>query len=397
MAAKQPSIETLVLHADGHDKPLKSHANPIFQTSSFVFDSPEHGRQLFAGEEKGHIYSRIGNPTIETFEKMMTVLEQGSGAVAFSSGMAAIMGCTLPHLRAGDHLIIGDTLYGPSTTMLTGRYEKFGIETAVVDTSEIENVKAAFKPNTKLVFLETPANPTGKLSDVEAISEIAHGHHALVAVDATFSSPYNFQPLLHGADLVAHSLTKYINGHGDVVGGVVTCKTPEIATAVRNWRKDTGSILGPFDAWLVIRGLRTLPVRMERHNKNAKAVAEFLRSRPEVSKVMYPGFEDFPHHDVAVKQMREGCYGSTFSFCMKGGYDAAKKLLENLHLCTVAVSLGNTDTLIEHPASMTHASVPEELMKKQGLTKDLIRISVGLENVDEIIDDLKHGLEIVGC
>ncbi|KAK2964490.1 methionine gamma-lyase [Blattamonas nauphoetae] len=389
----QQSFESRCLHADGHDKPLQSHSQPIFQTSSFVFESPEEGRQLFAGEKKGHIYSRIGNPTVEAFEKLMTSLENGFGAIAFSSGMAAAMGCSFPFLQAGDHAIVGDTLYGPTTTLFTNRLTKYGIEVTLCDTGNLQEVEKSFKPNTKLVYLETPANPTCKITDVAEVSKMAHARNAIVSVDSTFASPYNQQTLDLGADMVMHSLTKYINGHGDVVGGIVVCKSEEHAKICRNYRKDCGSNLGPFDAWLVIRGIRTLAVRMERHNQNALKVAEFLRSHPKISKVMYPGFPECAGHEVAVKQMRKGGYGSTFSFLMKDGFEAGKKLLENVHLATVAVSLGNTDTLIEHPASMTHASVPLEIMKQQGLTPDLIRISVGLEDVDELIADLSQAIE----
>ncbi|KAA6386930.1 MAG: Methionine gamma-lyase [Streblomastix strix] len=391
------SFETLVLHADGHNKPLKSHAQPIFQTSAFVFDTPDHGRQLFAGETAGHIYSRIGNPTVEAFEKLMCAMEQGSAAVAFSTGMAAILGSCLTILKSGDHAVIGDTMYGPSATLFTKRLSQLGITHTVVDSANAENVRKALKRNTKLIFVETPANPTCKITDIAAVSEIGHSIDAIVMVDSTFASPYNQQPLVLGADISLHSLTKYINGHGDVVGGCIVCQSPELANRIRGWRKDTGANLGPFDAWLVIRGIRTLPIRMARHNSNAQMVASFLRNHPAIEKVLYPGFADFENHHVMAKQMRPGVgdgYGATFSFLMKGGFEAAKTLLENLHLHTLAVSLGNTDSLIEHPSSMTHAGLSVEQLKQQGLTPSLVRISVGLEDPNELIADLRRGLSI---
>lgn len=387
------NFETRALHADGHNKPLHSHNQPIFQTSTFLFDSPEHGARLFAGKEKGHIYTRIGNPTVEAFESVIACLEEGFGAIAFGSGMAAVHAATLSFLQGGDHIVVGDTLYGPSTHLLVDVYAKWGIASTVVDPANLAAVQEALTqhPNTKLVYLESPANPTNKLSDIRAIAEMSHRAGAITVVDNTFMTPVFQQPLKLGADVVLHSLTKYLNGHGDVVGGVVVCKTAEHAQRVRNFRKDTGGILAPFDSWLVLRGLRTLKVRMEQLNKNGLVVAQFLHSHPKISKVMHPGLPDFPGHELALRQMKG--FGSTFSFLMKDGYEAAKGLLERVHICSVGVSLGGVDTLIEHPASMTHASVPEALMAKQGLTRNLVRISVGLEDPADIIADLKQALD----
>ncbi|KAJ4459013.1 methionine gamma-lyase [Paratrimastix pyriformis] len=411
------SFETRCLHADGHEKPMNSHVWPIFQTSTFMFDSPDHGADLFAGRAEGHIYSRIGNPTVQAFERLMANLDEGVGSVGFSSGMAAVTGCLMPFLRAGDSVVLGDTMYGPSISLAQKYLTRWGITVLIVDSGNLSEIDRVLhtSPPPKLLYLESPANPTNKITDIAAVSAKAHEVGALVAVDATFATPFFQRPLALGADLSLHSLTKvscssqhsppphlahphspttslqYIAGHGDVIGGVVTCAKEEHVNTVRTWRKDTGGILSPLDAFLVMRGIRTLPVRMEQLNKNAIAVARFLRSHPAVEQVLHPVFDDFPNHQVAVRQMSG--FGSTFSFTMKAGYDAAKALLENVHLAVVAVSLGGVDTLIEHPASMTHCGVPLDLMRQQGLTPSLIRISVGLENPDEIIADLAQAIE----
>lgn len=388
---KEQSFATRALHCEGHEKPLKSHAFPIFQTSTFYFDSPDEGAALFGGQAQGHMYSRLGNPTVECFEKILANLEEGNMCIAFASGMAAVTGATLPFLKAGDHVILGDTLYGPSIHLMNDVYTRWGIQTTVVNTGDVEAVRAALKKNTRIIYLETPANPTNKISDIAAISRMGHEFcGALTVVDNTFTTPYFQRPLTLGADICMHSLTKYLNGHGDVVAGAVIAKTRELGVVIASFRKDTGGIMSPLDAFLVTRGIRTLACRMETLNRNGMAVAKFLRSRSEVELVMHPMFEDFPNHDVAEKQMTG--YGSTFSFNMHS-FEAAKKLLERVHLCTVAVSLGGVDTLIEHPASMTHRGVPVELMRQQGLTPSLVRISIGLEDPKDIIADLAHALE----
>eukprot|EP01105_Mastigella_eilhardi_P007420 TRINITY_DN18872_c0_g1_i1.p1 TRINITY_DN18872_c0_g1~~TRINITY_DN18872_c0_g1_i1.p1 ORF type:complete len:400 (-),score=120.90 TRINITY_DN18872_c0_g1_i1:51-1250(-) len=388
---KDVGPQTRCLHADVDSHVLHAHTFPIFQTSTFVFDNADQGAQLFAGQQQGYMYSRIGNPTVKQLEKLIAILEEGEHGIAFGSGMAAVSGAILAFVKSGDHIVCGDTLYGPSTHVIVNILSKYGVASTVVDSADVSAVEAAVKPNTKLMYFETPANPTIKITDIAAVCAVARKHNILVAVDSTFASPIFQRPLSLGADIVLHSLTKYINGHGDVVGGVVITKTKENGKLVQKYRQDTGGILGPFDAFLVLRGMRTLALRMERHNTNAIAVAEFLNKHPKVSNVMHPCLPDFPGHEVAVRQMSG--YGGTFSFCLKDGFEAAKKLIEGCKLCSLAVSLGTCDTLIEHPASMTHASVPEELMKKQGLTRDLVRIAVGLEDVKDIIADLTQALD----
>ena len=370
--------------------PMNAHTFPVFLTSTFYFDSTQQGADLFMGKSEGHIYSRLGNPTVELYEKIVKDLEGGVGTCAFGSGMGAISSSIFPFLKCGDHLIAGDTLYGCTVSLLELWARNLGIQVTFVDTSSEEEVKKAWKENTKMVYLETPANPTCKISDVVAISKLCKEKKAKLVVDGTFTTPFFLKSLELGADIAVHSITKYMNGHGDVVGGVATCKNKEDFELMNLFRKDFGSLMAPMDAFLCIRGIKTLPIRMKLHMENGIKVAKFLQSHPKIKKVNHPWLETFPGHEIAKKQMK-GC-GSTFSFEMES-FEAAKKLMEHLKICTLAVSLGTLDTLIEHPASMTHANVSEELMKKQGLTRELVRISVGLENVDDIIADLKQSLE----
>eukprot|EP00823_Brevimastigomonas_motovehiculus_P007133 TRINITY_DN614_c0_g1_i1.p1 TRINITY_DN614_c0_g1~~TRINITY_DN614_c0_g1_i1.p1 ORF type:complete len:419 (-),score=115.07 TRINITY_DN614_c0_g1_i1:388-1644(-) len=383
-------FSTRALHAEGHEKPYNSHNMPICQTSTFYFDSVEQGSDAFAGKNTSMIYTRLGNPTVQAFERVLASLENGKHSVAFGSGMAAVSAAFLAFCQKGDHVIIGDTLYGPSTHVVENILTKYGITHSIVNTADVNAVANAFKSNTKVLYLETPANPTCKITDIAVMRKIAP-ENVVIIVDATFASPYNMRPLDLGADVSLHSLTKYINGHGDVVGGILTVKEEKIYKLIRKYRQDMGGILSPFDAWLCLRGVRTLKQRMQVHNANAMAVAKFLKKHPKVKTVMFPGLEDFPGHEIAKRQMVGG-YGSTFSF-ETYTFEDAKKLMKKLHICTLAVSLGNVDTLIEHPGSMTHASVPRELMAQQGLTPELVRISVGMEEVKDIIGDLKQALD----
>ena len=389
MTSQNLDVHTKILHPHS-EHPMNSHAFPIFQTSTFIFNSTQQGANLFMGKGEGHIYSRLGNPTVELYEEMVRDLEGAVGTCAFGSGMGAINSSTFAFLKSGDHLIAGDTLYGCTVSLFENWAPRFGIQVSFVDTSLVGEVKKAWKENTKMVYLETPANPTCKISDITAIASLCKERGAKLVVDGTFSSVYYIKPLELGADISLHSITKYMNGHGDVVGGVSSCKNIDDYNQMKLYRKDAGSLMAPMDAFLCIRGLKTLPLRMEVHMQNGIKVAKFLENHPKVKKVYHPWLESFKGHDIAVKQMT-GC-GSTFSFEMQS-FESAKKLLEGLKICSLAVSLGTLDTLIEHPASMTHACVPEELMKKQGLTRELIRISVGIEKIDDIIADLKQSLE----
>lgn len=381
---------TRQLHADGKTKPMNAHAMPIFLTSTFAFDSPETGADLFLGRRAGHVYSRMGNPTVETVEQVVADLENGEAAVAFGSGMAAIQASLLSVVKAGDHVICGEALYSPSLHLITQRLADLGIASSVVNTSDVQAVEEAIRDNTKVIFYETPANPTCKISDIRALAELARPKEILTLVDNTFSSPYFQRPLDLGADISLHSATKYLNGHGDVIGGIVVARS-ELAAKIRTYRRDTGGILSPFEAYLLLRGIRTLSLRMQRHHDNAMKLFEFLAGLPKVSKIYYPGDPTFPGHPVAIRQMTG--FGGCFSFELADGFEAAKRLLKRLRLCTLAVSLGTVDTLIEHPASMTHVATPADIMERQGITSGLVRISVGCEDIEDVIADLENALK----
>ncbi|MFH1676353.1 MAG: PLP-dependent aspartate aminotransferase family protein, partial [bacterium] len=381
---------TRQIHSEGHGKPKNAHVMPIFQSSTFVFDSPEHGAALFANEVEGHIYTRLGNPTTEALERTLANLENAEQAVVVSSGMAAVEACILPFVEAGDHIISGDTLYGPCLHLIGDIFSKWGIASSFVDTSDPDKIAKAITPKTKICFFETPANPTNKITDIAAVAEICHKKGIRVIIDNTFATPYNQRPLEHGCDIVMHSATKYLNGHGDVIGGCVIGNSEDMAL-VKKFRTDTGPCMSPFDSFLFLRGLKTLSLRMERHNSNGLRIAQFLENHPDVKMVSYPGLPSCPGYKVAKKQMSG--FGGMIAFELKGGFEAAKELLKNIDLCTLAVSLGTLDTLIQHPASMTHAKVPKNLREQQSLTDDLVRISVGCEDVEDLIADLDSALE----
>jgi cystathionine gamma-synthase len=392
MESGELGFTTRALHAEGHIEAQHAHTVPIFQTSTFVFDSPEHGAALFAQREAGHIYTRIGNPTVEAFERVVASLEGGETSVAFASGMATIFASLMSALKAGDHVVAGDTLYGPSVNLIGKTLAGYGIESTFVDSSDYAAIERALRPNTRVLFLETPANPTCRVTEIRRASEIARRASVLTFVDATFATPYFLRPLELGADIALHSTTKFINGHADVVGGIATGSAARMAV-VRKFRTDTGACPGPFDAWLSLRGVRTLALRMERHNANALRVADFLQRHPKVSRVYFHGLPGDPGHAAALREMSG--FGATFSFDMAGGFEAAKRLLKHIRLMTLAVSLGTLDTLIQHPASMTHASLSEEMMRRQGLTPEMVRIHVGLEDEQDILADLSRALDAV--
>ncbi len=393
METKNKGFETKLIHAGDYSDEFGSAVMPIYQTSTFAFRDAEHGANLFAGKEKGFIYTRIGNPTIEALENKLAELENGFGAVALASGMAAVSTIYTALLKAGDHMISTGAVYGPSRGVMETVFAKYGVESSYIDTSKLENIEAAIKENTKLLYLETPANPTIQLTDIEAACKIAHKHNILVVVDNTFSSPYLQKPLDLGADVVLHSLTKFINGHADIVGGALIVKDPELYKVVRKTMTYMGGNMDPHQAFLVSRGVKTLSLRIDRAQENAMKVAEYLEKHPKVSWVKYPGLKSFEQHELAKKQMSG--FGTMISFELKGGHDAGVTLMNNVHLALLAVSLGGVETLIQHPASMTHAGVDKEAKLAAGITDGLVRFSVGIENVEDIIADLDHALEMV--
>lgn len=384
--------ETKIVHAGQQPDPLTGAlSTPIYQTSTFVFDSAEQGAARFALEEEGYIYSRLGNPTNAALEEKMRVLENGEAALVTSSGIAAISTTILTMCGQGDHIVASDTLYGCTYALLSHTLPKFGIEVTFVRADNPENIRAAMKPNTKMVYVETPANPTLAMIDLEAAANVAHDGGAMLVVDNTFMSPYCQRPLELGADIVVHSVTKYINGHGDVIGGVIVGPADFLVPARLVGVKDiTGGVMSPFNAWLTLRGLKTLHVRMERHCSNAMKVAQYLETNPNITAVFYPGLPSHPQHELAKKQMSG--FGGMISFEIKGGIEAGRKVMNSVELCLLAVSLGDTETLIQHPASMTHSPIPAEERLKAGITDGLIRISVGLETAEDIIADLEQAI-----
>ncbi|EEX48309.1 MULTISPECIES: methionine gamma-lyase [Jonquetella] len=392
MGMKVPGFATQSIHAGAEKNGFGSLAVPIYETSTFIFDSAEQGGRRFALEEEGFIYTRLGNPTTATLERRVAALEGGDEAIATSSGMGAIASVFWALLKAGDHVVTDSCLYGCTFALLEHSLTRFGVEVSFVDTANLEEVRAAMKPNTRMVYLETPANPNLKIVDIAAVSKIAHSHENVVlVVDNTFATPYLQRPLELGADVVVHSATKYLNGHGDVIAGLVVTNK-ELASPIR-WvgLKDcTGAVLGPQEAFLIIRGLKTLPIRMERHCANAKLVAEFLDKHPKVAKVYYPGLASHEGHDIAAKEMKD--FGAMISFELKGGVEEGRTLMNSVKVCSLAVSLGDTETLIQHPASMTHSPYSPEERHAAGITDGLVRLSVGLEDPEDIIADLDAAL-----
>ena len=390
---KKCGLGTTAIHAGTLKNLYGTLAMPIYQTSTFIFDSAEQGGKRFALEEAGYIYTRLGNPTTTVLENKIAALEEGEAGIAMSSGMGAISSTLWTVLKAGDHVVTDKTLYGCTFALMNHGLTKFGVEVTFVDTSNLDEVKKAMKENTRVVYLETPANPNLKIVDLEGVCKVAHTNpNTLVIVDNTFATPYMQKPLKLGVDVVVHSATKYLNGHGDVIAGLVVTNK-ELADQIRfvGLKDMTGAVLGPQEAYYIIRGLKTFEIRMERHCKNARTIADFLNKHPKVEKVYYPGLESHPGYEIAKKQMKD--FGAMISFELKGGFEAGKTLLNNLKLCSLAVSLGDTETLIQHPASMTHSPYTKEEREAAGITDGLVRLSVGLENVEDIIADLEQGLE----
>ena len=390
---KKQSFQTKCVHSGIEDYEFGSVVPPIYQTSTFRFKSAQHGAALFAGKEKGYIYTRMLNPTIEAMENAIAELEGGHKALGCGSGMAATHTIFASLLSSGDHVVCSAAVYGPTTTLLNTIMKKFGVETTFVDTSDSENVAEAMEPNTKVVFVETPGNPTLCISDVEEISRLAHQQDAVVVVDNTFLSPALHNPLALGADVVMHSLTKFLNGHADVVGGVVVVKDEPMYQLFRKTLNQTGGVIDPFNAFLVHRGLKTLAVRMEKHCENAQKIAEFLENHPVVKNVRYPGLKSHPNYQLGLKQHKGP--GGMITFEVEGGLEAGMVLMNSVELCQLAVSLGGVESLIQHPASMTHFSMGKEAREAAGITDGLVRLSVGIENADDLIADLEQALDKV--
>lgn len=392
---KTMGFATRAIHG-GHVKDqFGALATPIHQTATFTFESAEQGGRRFALEEGGYIYSRLGNPTNTQLEEKLAMLEGAEAAISTASGIGAVASAFWTVLKAGDHVVAAKTLYGCTYAYLNHGISRYGVEVTFVDTTNLEEVRQAMRDNTKVVYLETPANPNLEVADIEAISKIAHQNKdCIVMVDNTFCTPYIQRPLEFGADVVIHSGTKFLNGHGDVISGFVVGSGEFIKNVRLFGVKDmTGASLSPFDAFLIIRGMKTLEIRMEKHCENAMKVAKFLEGHSAVEKVYYPGLESFPQYELAKKQM--SLPGAVIAFEVKGGIEEGKKVINSTELCTIAVSLGDAETLIQHPASMTHSPYTKEEREMAGISDGLIRIAVGLENVEDIINDLDKALKSI--
>ncbi|WP_430790035.1 methionine gamma-lyase [Virgibacillus flavescens] len=392
MSTNSKRFETAVIH-EGYDAKdmLGSLATPLFQTSTFTFDSAEQGERRFAGEEEGYIYSRLGNPTVKVLEERIAALEKGERGLAFGSGMAAVSAVLIALTKANDHIICSSGLYGCTYGLLTMMEEKYNINHDFSSMDSKEAIENLIQPETSCIYVETPINPTMKLIDLQMVADVAKEHNIPVVVDNTFSSPYLQNPLDFGCDVVLHSATKYIGGHGDVVAGLVVGKKDFLDSVAMSTQKDIGGIISPFDAWLLLRGLKTLHVRLDRHSDNAEKIFGKLKSHPKVKQVFYPSDEDHPDYPIYKKQMKRG--GGVISFTIDGTKAEAQALLNKLSFLKIAVSLGDAETLIEHPATMTHAIIPEGSRERMGITNQLVRISVGLEAWEDIWADLEQALD----
>lgn len=390
MKHKPTGFNSALVHGTGHDDPFGSVITPIYQTSTFAFKDADHGAACFSGESDGYIYTRIGNPTIRDLEKTIAMLEHGYDGIGCSSGMGAVSTVYMAYLGAGKHIVSHNSVYGPARGLIEGYFSKFGVESTYIDTTDLEQVKSAIRPNTALIYLESPANPTIGISDIPAICEIARAHGIPVCVDNTFCSPYLQNPLDLGADIVLHSLTKFLNGHADIVGGVIVAKTEKDYKKLRPVMVTMGCNMDPHQAFLTRRGLKTMGIRIDRAQENAIKVAHYLESHPKIAWITYPGLKTHPQYELGKKLMRGP--GAMMSFGLKGGLAAGKNLMDNVQLCVLAVSLGGIETLIQHPASMTHSKLSPDARREGGISDELVRLSIGIEEVEDIIADLDQAL-----
>ena len=384
LTKNSPGFATTAIHTGQEPDPLTGAvAVPIYPTSTYV--------QEEIGKHKGYEYARVSNPTRDRLETNLAALEGGTSSRVFASGMAAI-NAIMTMLKSGDHVVAGHNLYGGTPRLFNNVFVNFGMTFTYVDTSDVKSVERSLQKNTKLIFVETPTNPLMELCDLRAISDLAHQRGIEVVVDNTFMSPYFQRPIELGADMVVHSTTKFLNGHSDGLGGVVVCTKPEQSEKLAYLQKAAGAILSPFECWLILRGVKTLAARMVQHDSNGRKVADYLSKHKKVKKVFYPGLPDHPQHELAKKQMSG--FGSMIAF-ETGSLDNANKMLRSVRVCSLAESLGGVETLISHPATMTHAAVGEEGRRKIGITDGLVRISVGIEDVDDILADLEQALAAI--
>lgn len=392
---KNYGFETLAIHGDEHKKNPDNALNPpIFQTSTFVFDNLKHVDDVMSFRSSDYVYTRGNNPTLRLFENRMAALEGGKGAVAFASGMAAVSSVLLSLLKPGDTVIANKTIYGSTYSVITKLFPQYGIKYRLVDLSNAENLEDYIDSDVKLIYFETPSNPSLSIVDIKKVSDIAKKHNIKTVVDNTFATPYFQRPLSLGADIVLHSATKYICGHGDVVAGVVVSKDDSYIQKLKfDYMCELGGVMSPFNAWLLLRGLKTLAIRMRQHEQNAIKVAEYLNNNPKVSKVNYPGLKEFSGYEIARTQMSG--FGAVISFELKNGLKSVSDFLDNLNMIQLAVSLGDCETLAESPSLMTHRGFPAEKLSEFGFSESTVRLSIGIEDSDDILYDLENALNHV--
>ncbi|MBN1301662.1 MAG: aminotransferase class I/II-fold pyridoxal phosphate-dependent enzyme [Melioribacteraceae bacterium] len=364
---------------------------PIYQTSTFKFENAKHGADLFKGEREGYIYSRMGNPTVEAMENAVADLEGGYKALGCASGMAAISTTFFSLLKSGDHVVCSKAVYGPTNTLLNNIFTQLGVEVSFVETSSTEEVESSVRSNTKVIYVETPGNPTLSVADLKSICALAKKVNAKVVVDNTFMSPALQQPIKFGVDVVVHSMTKFLNGHADVVAGVIVVNDETTYKHFRKTLNQLGGVIDPFNAFLVHRGLKTLSIRMQRHCENAQIIAEWLKAHPAIEWVKYPGLKDDPGYEIG--KVQHSGSGGMITFEVKGGFSAGETVMNSVKFCQLAVSLGGVETLIQHPASMTHLTMGEKARAVAGISEGLVRLSVGIENVNDIINDLEQAFK----
>jgi methionine-gamma-lyase len=395
MVKKEWGLDTLVVHgSEGIDKQTGALSTPIYQSSTFAFRNADHGEALFKGEATGYIYSRLGNPTEDCLEREMAFLEGGEAALAFASGMGAEAALILTLCRSGDNYISSATIYGGTHAMNLNFMPRMGIEVREVLATHLDQLEAAIDERTRLLFIETPANPTLDIIDIRACALIARKHGIPLVVDNTFATPMLQRPLELGAEVVVHSATKYIGGHGDTVAGILVGSKELMARVRKETLNHIGNCISPFNAWLLLRGLKTLAVRMRRHCSNANQVAQYLSFHPKVKSVYFPGLRHHPGHEIARSQMSD--FGGMIAFEIKGSREDGKKMMDSVELCTLAVSLGDCDTLIVHPASTTQSSYNAQQLADAGISETLIRLSVGIEDPRDICNDLGQALRAIG-
>jgi O-succinylhomoserine sulfhydrylase len=383
-------FETLAVRAGQHRTAESEHAEPIFPTSSYVFESAAAAAARFSGEQPGNIYSRFTNPTVRTFEERLAALEGGECCVATASGMSAIYACCAGLLKAGDHIVSSRSIFGSTTLLFTNYLQKFGIETSFVALHDLQAWEAAIRPETRLLFLETPSNPLTEVADIEALAKLAHARNCVLVVDNCFCTPALQQPLRLGADIVIHSATKYLDGQGRCVGGAVVGSAAVVGQDVYGFLRTCGPTMSAFNAWVFLKGLETLSIRMQAHCASAHKLALWLQQQSAVSRVFYPGLPSHPQHELAARQ--QSGFGGIVAFEVAGGRDAAWKLIDATQICSITANLGDTKTTITHPASTTHGRLTPEQRDEAGISEGLIRVAVGLENIEDLIADLGRGL-----